>query len=344
MEISEVARVQAHLATAESMLAARTTESFEPLQRLTRRLLREELSAYRARGCFPKNREHPGERTPHFIDADGTRCAMAHLMEIGGAEALVAEIAATNNNAYVAELAADARFLAWLDAAGLSVEEAATIQPSYTCLPPQDCLCQGNGEGVVTWEGTILARDAGQWRQDARVDVVHGETGAVTAGDVVEVHVVLEAGQRVLGTATTGGTARVEVVARIEADDRLGDRCLRDRDGMYSPGALGPITPAQAANLLVSPEGTCKAELAKLDPCWAVDTCESGSDEARCSGARADGGAPSASAEGVQAPAEGAEAPDAGCSTTAGAPVTSSAVLLAILGALAARRRRRVRA
>lgn len=335
MEISEVSRVQAHLAAAEAMLAARATESFEPIQRWTRRLLREELSAYRARGCFPKNRAHPGERAPHFIDADGTRCAMAHLMEIGGAGALVAEIAATNNNAYVAELAGDARFLAWLDAAGLSVEEAATIQPAYTCRPPQDCLCQGNGEDAVAWEGTVLARDAGSWPQHVRVDVVHGETAALIVGDVVEMPIVLEAGQRVLGTATTAGAARVEVVAPIEADDRLGNLCLRGLDRMYAPGALGPITPAQAASLLVSREDTCKAELAKLDPCWAVETCSGESDGPSCSDARAGGGAPSASAEG---------APDAGCSTSAGAPVTSSAVLLAILGALAARRRRRVRA
>jgi hypothetical protein len=82
------------------------------------------------------------------VDAAGTRCAIAHLIEAAGEGALVAEIARTRNNAWVREPADDPRVVAWLDANGLTLEEAARIQPSYeetAMCPPSACAAAPPG-------------------------------------------------------------------------------------------------------------------------------------------------------------------------------------------------------
>jgi hypothetical protein len=108
---------------------------------LVRKLLLEELALYREAGRFPKNRVFANAFMPCFIDGEGTRCAMAHLLEVGGASKLAAEIAATRNYAFIAELADDPRLVAWLDAAGITVGEAARIQPGYCPSPANSCIC-----------------------------------------------------------------------------------------------------------------------------------------------------------------------------------------------------------
>ncbi|HVK78830.1 MAG TPA: hypothetical protein VM734_36270 [Kofleriaceae bacterium] len=141
---AEVARIQHHLAGAEAQLRAADVRGLSPDQRARRAALIDELARYRARGRFPRNLDFAA-RTPYFIDARGVRCAMAHLIETHGGGALVARVAATANNAYVAELAGDPELIAWLDANGLTVGEAARIQPSYvhevgfSCASDNDC-------------------------------------------------------------------------------------------------------------------------------------------------------------------------------------------------------------
>ena len=127
----EVARIQAHIFRAERLAAARDVSGLSPAARAARRRLLQELAVYRRRGVFPQNRDFPGRRMPYFIDARGVRCAMAHLIELSGGATLVQRIARTRNNAYVRELADEPELIAWLDRNGLSVEEAARIQPSY---------------------------------------------------------------------------------------------------------------------------------------------------------------------------------------------------------------------
>ena len=352
MLVSEVARIQAHLRGAEVLVEAGPAVGLGPLRRLTRRLLLEELALYRERGVFPKNRDFLDERRPYFVDADGTRCAMAHLMEIGGAGDLVAEIAGTNNNAYVSELAADERFVAWLDAAGLTVEEAAAIQPGYRCAPPQDCLCQDLGDAeVVVYEGTVIEDAPDQARSRLQIDVVYGEASFVSPGAIVELpwrgH---RAGDRMLGLArpANGGdagtdasvstsTVSVEPVTTIEPGNVIGPACLRGIGGpMYMPGTLGPLSTSDAARLLVSSPDACKAELAGIDACWAVNSCESqGEPHARCR----DTPATPSSSDGAEPLASSTSS--SGCATAGAHGSASSALVVAILGALLARARRR---
>lgn len=147
---AEVERVRAHLVGAEALLDARDVSALSPAQRAARARARERLRAYREAGLFPHNHDFADRRVPYFIDAHGTRCAMAHLVESAGGGAYVEHVARTRNNATVHELADDPELLAWLEDNGLTLEEAARIQPTYgdTCSSPTWCLCGGNSGNV----------------------------------------------------------------------------------------------------------------------------------------------------------------------------------------------------
>jgi hypothetical protein len=145
---SEYARIRVHLETVERELLARDVSHLTREQQAARdghiRVLRE----YRERGVFPHNHDFEGEQVPYFVDEHGTLCAMAYLISRSGREDLVEKIAASRNNARIAELAADAELIAWLGAAGISPAEAARIQPMYGCV---------NGCGEIDEPETVSA-------------------------------------------------------------------------------------------------------------------------------------------------------------------------------------------
>jgi len=108
---AEVARIQSHLAGAESLIAAGNVSRWSPAQRAARAQNLKLLRAYRERVI----------------------CAMAFLIAASGRHDIVDRIHATRNNARIRELADDTALVTWLDAAGLTVTEAARIQPGYDC-------------------------------------------------------------------------------------------------------------------------------------------------------------------------------------------------------------------
>jgi hypothetical protein len=114
-------RVTAHFVNVERVLATHDVSQLSALQQLVRQLLMNELSNYRAAERYPKQSTFD-ELTPTFVDAEGTRCAVAHLMELGGEREFVSRIATERNHARVPELANEPRLLAWLQAAGLTFE------------------------------------------------------------------------------------------------------------------------------------------------------------------------------------------------------------------------------
>ncbi len=126
----EDARIEKHIRWAEERLRARDASHLPLAVRHVRDRLIEALAEYRRAGRFPRNHVR-GALTPVFIDEHGTRCAMAHLLELVGAHSLVARVASTNNLASIHELASDPELLMWLAAMGLTIDEAASIQPSY---------------------------------------------------------------------------------------------------------------------------------------------------------------------------------------------------------------------
>ncbi|HYK10348.1 MAG TPA: hypothetical protein VEV39_06090 [Gemmatimonadales bacterium] len=142
---AETARIRTHLATAEAELRRADVSVLTDAQRRARLRNLDVLHQYWVHGVFPVNTDFPGHLVPYFVDRFGTRCAMAYLIERSGRGDLVARIAGTHN-AYIGQLKGDAELGAWLRDNGLSVAEAARIQPTYRS-PVEDFT--GRWEGVA---------------------------------------------------------------------------------------------------------------------------------------------------------------------------------------------------
>lgn len=130
-EPREKQRLQAHFLRVESELRRRDVSPLSATQQAARRRLITYLEQYRVRGQFPRNEQVSGWRVPIFRDAHGTLCAMAYLIDRSGRANIVEEIARSRNLAYIPELADNPQLAAWLNDNGLSLEEAARIQPTY---------------------------------------------------------------------------------------------------------------------------------------------------------------------------------------------------------------------
>jgi Domain of unknown function (DUF4440) len=131
----EVARLRAHFDSVTVELRSANAPSLSLSQRRARATLMGWLQEYRDAGRFPRNVRFPELALPFFRDDSGVLCAMAYLIDQTGRRDLVDRVAVTRNNAFIAELADDSELRAWLDSVGLSVTEAARIQPSYPPAP-----------------------------------------------------------------------------------------------------------------------------------------------------------------------------------------------------------------
>jgi hypothetical protein len=132
----EIERLQAHFDSVLSELRARDVSYLGPSQRRARGHVIRTLESYRNAALFPHNHELSAGRVPYFRDAHGTLCAMAYLVAASGRTDIVNDVVAERNNAYIPDLASNARLGAWLDSVGLTVAEAARIQPTYQPRPP----------------------------------------------------------------------------------------------------------------------------------------------------------------------------------------------------------------
>lgn len=125
---------QRHLAVVIEELGARDVSHLTESQRAARTQALEWLARYRERGEFTENVEFPRRDMPYFIDHEGTRCALAHLIDQSGEPELVLDLAVDYNNAYISQLPEDERLAAWLERHGLTAEEIAFIQAPGTIL------------------------------------------------------------------------------------------------------------------------------------------------------------------------------------------------------------------
>lgn len=133
---AEATRLRAHFDSVDRELRARNISQLRPDQRAMRTKLIAWLRDYRNAGTFPENDRFTDRAMPSFRDSHGTLCAMAYLVERSGGGDIVDHIARTRNNAFIPELTDDQALVAWLDASGLTVTEAARIQPQYSPFPP----------------------------------------------------------------------------------------------------------------------------------------------------------------------------------------------------------------
>ena len=127
---AEVKRLQHHFDSVDVELRSRNVSSLDEMQLVRRAQLVSWLRDYRDAATFPTN-DRFSTPTPFFRDKNGVLCAMAYLIDRSGRSDIVNKVAATRNNAYIRELADDPALIAWLDSSGLSVAEAARIQPTY---------------------------------------------------------------------------------------------------------------------------------------------------------------------------------------------------------------------
>jgi len=187
--LNEQARVSAHLRRAEEKACQRPPSGLCRARRAARRLLLRELGRYRAIGRFPQNRFFR-EPTPFFVDDNGTPCAVAHLLEASGEAELVQRIARERNNARVSELMDEPRLLAWLDAAGLTLEEAAMIQPSY-CGDHGNCYCNDRAKGYL--EAVVTERDNPAGTRTATIHAIYGDVDrGLSVGSEVKTSLLAE--------------------------------------------------------------------------------------------------------------------------------------------------------
>lgn len=159
---AETERIRAHLANVERTLLANDITHLNDAQRQNRTRHIAVLRAYRERGVFPHNHDVPG-RVPVFIDEHGTHCAVGHLIAQSGHAALARRIAGERNLARVPELADISELVAWLDDAGLSLDEAAAIQPAYNGPPLQPPPETSTGYPTITAVNVALGGGAILW-------------------------------------------------------------------------------------------------------------------------------------------------------------------------------------
>lgn len=157
------AHVVRHLNGALRSLTQRELSSLTASQRANRAAAIALLEAYRDAGEYPQNRDFTGEYVPYFVDpVTDAHCAVGHLMAQTGHQALVRRIAAADNHVRVLDLAADPEVAAWLDEYGITLEEAARIQPAYDWEPgPGGIITGGPANDNPLTNETALKATAG---------------------------------------------------------------------------------------------------------------------------------------------------------------------------------------
>jgi hypothetical protein len=156
-EAKEADRLRLHFAEVEREMSSRDISALTAAQRVARAEQIRQLRRYAAQGAFPRNTWHPGQRVPYFRDARGNLCAMAFLIAASGRGDLVDHIARTRNYAFVPDLVEVPGLAQWLEEHGLTVAEAARIQPSYGGDP----CCEVENPTVNAPSTGYLAASAG---------------------------------------------------------------------------------------------------------------------------------------------------------------------------------------
>jgi hypothetical protein len=135
VEADEQLRIRTHLRFVLGRLRSRDVSALDADQLRNRGESLRTLEHYIARGEFPRRTgdEYVGRR-PRFIDDRGVHCAVGQLIADSGREDLARAIDRDFEYAYVEDMRSPA-LAAWARTQGFTLEELATIQPSYSALP-----------------------------------------------------------------------------------------------------------------------------------------------------------------------------------------------------------------
>lgn len=271
----EQSRLDAHFVRTLRQLHSSSPPRLGAAQTRARARHLERLDVYRQRGVFPKNRRFLGRALPHFIDESGTRCAMAHLIEAtdGAPKDLVQYVARERNFARIHALADISELVLWLEANGLTLEEAAMIQPEYCGSPAENCVCQS-----VSYQGLVRGT-ADTATTHMTVDAIHGPVTGVALGDVLalatNVDVPIEANDIVFAAVyTTGTDGGLGASPKFKATSTSSVVVIHENVCSFPqvasiPGPVPYDVLTQA--LSASSVGACEQVLAEHDPDWKAE-------------------------------------------------------------------------
>ncbi|MBS1613212.1 MAG: T9SS type A sorting domain-containing protein [Bacteroidetes bacterium] len=138
--------IATHLMLVENTLRMRDVSSLTIAQQQHRKQLLDELHGYWQAGTFPIN-DYTNYKTPVFIDAKGTHCAVGYLMQQSGNDALAQAINSKEKFAYVHQITT-LGVQEWADEQGFTIDELAWIQPGYPPVTDADDL-EGGVNGTV---------------------------------------------------------------------------------------------------------------------------------------------------------------------------------------------------
>lgn len=167
---SEITRLRSHFVVVLRELREADVSHLSAAQLSARAVLIARLEEYAASGRFPHNHVVRDRFVPVFRDEHQTLCAMGYLIASTGRTDIVDDVARTNNLAFIPQLAGDRRLQAWLDSTGLTVAEAARIQPMYG---PGGCCTFGPPPAPPTTERAHAVSD-GYYLASGAAMVVNG--------------------------------------------------------------------------------------------------------------------------------------------------------------------------
>lgn len=247
-------RVRQHLEGALAQLTTIEPAGLSETQRAHRANALAVLREYIDRGEFPSNPGVP--LTPIFVDARGVRCAMGEVLAKLGGEDIVRHVQQTRNLATVGALRDEPGLVAWLTEHGLTPEEAALVQPSYSDCGPRRLLSAcGKWDEVVSGSGLARSVDGGA------VDIER----TLGAGPIPTLWPEPSSSwpDGTLYLWSTSSQRRFLV--------RRGPEFISNLD--RSCGRPARVTDADAPRAIRAPKAECERVLLDADPRWALFTC-----------------------------------------------------------------------
>lgn len=188
---------------------------------------------------------------------------MAHLIE-GGTGALpdlVRYVASERNFDRIVTLADIPELCAWLESNGLTLEEAAMIQPSYCATPAESCVCS------VAAQGMLVRGLADEYGSSITVEDLYGTLG-VKVGDVLALSSHVPANNIVFANVySTGADAGMVAAPRFTAASETAWVLVGSTCPLVVPGPLpfGVLNDALSQNITA-----CSEVLVAYDPAWGV--------------------------------------------------------------------------
>lgn len=130
--LSDQEHIQTHLFFVCDYLQSVSSTHLSTQQKINRHLVIDALRNYAQQGIFPQHNQPVNAlRQPRFIDHRGVHCAVGELIKHTDGDTLPEYINSMHEYDYIADIHVD-DVAVWASDNGLTLDECAMIQPSYT--------------------------------------------------------------------------------------------------------------------------------------------------------------------------------------------------------------------